>query len=222
MTPKKLPLSRSQKIDAEHDDVIIGLENFRLKIERDFFCDVAINFLKEKVDSYNLIIDISFNFDLEQGLSILADRKVGDLDLNSNNNTDYLYLNQLKNLAKKSNKSIDIEELNLVFNNCTVVIHKIFEQSISYQLKNIIQNINNNLLYFSKGFTEIPYEVHIPIFEAEPFNTNADLMNIRIKEAKNYDYSKFWALYFETRTDASIYDVEHHDIIDGELMMIKQ
>jgi hypothetical protein len=220
MTPRKYPLNRSQKFDTKHDDVILGLQHFKLLIEKDFFCEAEIAISKPSIDTIHLILEIKINFDIQQGIKILSDRQIGDLNLNIGNNHDYLHLGQLQKLADKSSKNIDIEEISLVFNDCIFVIHSIFEESITSQLKNIIQNIDKNILYFSKGFTHIPYEIHVPVFEEKPFNSRTDLMDFNIKDANFLDYYSYWALYFDEKIEVAIYDVQHQSIIDGELTML--
>tara|TARA_R110002051_G_scaffold222630_3_gene286197 strand:- start:1277 stop:1945 length:669 start_codon:yes stop_codon:yes gene_type:complete len=222
MSSKKNAPRKSLKAYAAEENTILGLDAFRLKVEKDFFCDVKITSSKQLNNSNDLILEAKFNFELSQGLPILANRQIGDLDLSDSQEKDCLFLNALEDLYKNNVQCIDIEEVNIIFNDCMIVIHKIFENSISSQLNNIITELHKNQLFYTKGFTKMPYEIHIPVFEQKHIDSDFSLLNIRMKANKNEDYFAFWGLYFEDTIDAHIYDFFNKDIIDGELTMINQ
>ena len=139
-----------------------------------------------------------------------------------NGQNDCSFLNALHELRENNLQVIDIVELNIVFLESTIIIHKIFENSISSQLKKLIDELYSNHMFFTKGLTHIPYEIHIPEFEERSFDSDYTVLNKRMNANKREDYYAFWGLYFDGRVDADIYDFFNKDIIDGELTMIDQ
>jgi len=220
MSSKKNAPRKSSKAYAAEENSIIGLDAFRLKVEKDFFCDVTITNSKQSITSHHLILEAKFNFELSQGLPLLANRQIGDLDLSLSNDKDCLFLNALEDLHTKNTRPIDIQEVNIVFNDCMIVIHQIFTNSICSQLHNLIAELYTNQLFYTKGFSKIPYEIHVPVFEQKNIDIDFNLLNLRMKTNKQEDYFAFWGLYFDDTIDAHIYDFSKKEIIDGELTMI--
>lgn len=221
MASKKNPLNNNQKFTTVRDFRKFVLNDFRLKIEKEFFCDAAIKY-KEAAGQIDLILDLELNFTLQEGLSILTGRKIDSLDIDFQLKNDYLFLKQLNILANQHLLRIDIEELTIAFSDCTLIIHRIFDRSITKQIKEIVKKIDDNKLAITKGFSSIPYEIHIPVFEEKSWNNQLDILTVRLKETNQNDYFKFWALYFEEAIEASIYNVKSQKTFSGELTMIKQ
>ena len=109
MSSKKNAPRKSLKAYAAEENTILGLDAFRLKVEKDFFCDVKITSSKQLNNSNDLILEAKFNFELSQGLPILANRQIGDLDLSDSQEKDCLFLNALEDLYKNNVQCIDIE-----------------------------------------------------------------------------------------------------------------
>lgn len=219
MAPKKNPLNNNHKFKTVRNLRKFVLNDFRLKIEKEFFCEAAIKY-KQTEDQIDLILDLELNFNLQEGLSILTGRKIDGLDIDFQINTDYLFLKQLSSLANQNLFCIDIEELTIAFNDCTLIIHRIFDKSIITQIKEITKKIDDHKLAITKGFSNIPYEIHIPVFEEKPLNTN--LNKVQISKTTKNDYFNFWALYFDEAIEASIYQIKSQETCNGELTMIKQ
>jgi hypothetical protein len=197
---------------------VSGLDTFKLKIEKEFFCDVKIS--NQTTDLNNLIVEANFNFNLSFGLSLFANRKIGNVELN---NEDFcLFSNAFENLKCDYNNCVDIKELSFVFEDCTLIIHRIYENSISNKLNDLLEQLSKNILYFTKGLSKVPFEIHVPVFEERIFNSDSDLLFLRMNEKRSEDYFGFWGLYFENQVEADIYDYLNKDIIDGELTMLNQ
>ena len=220
MSPRKNTPKKGLKAYNGQDNSILGLDGFRLKLEKDFFCDVKISYSKPSIYSNDIILETKFNFSLSDGLSLLANRKIGDLDLDMHSKDECLFHVALENLHEHNIKSIDIEELNLIFNDCTIIIHRIFKNSISQQLGNLITELFNNQIYYTQENTKVPYEIHIPVFEERPFDVDYSVLNIRMNASRREDYFAFWGLYFEDSVDSAIFDFGNKNIIDGELTMV--
>jgi hypothetical protein len=75
-------------------------------------------------------------------------------------------------------------------------------------------------VYFTKKFTETPYEIYIPVFEEDHFENDTKLKNIRIGNNNKKDYFEYWGLYFDSEKDAVIYDLKNKSIIFGDLFML--
>lgn len=201
-------------------NLIVGLEAFRLKVEKEFFCVFNITCSKGLNECNNFILDLKFNFEMSEGLHFLINRKIGELDFSKNKESNILFLNVLSEIATKNNIEIDIQELNLIFNDSTIVIHKIFKQSIFIELHNLVSEIFQNQLLLSRYLEKIPNEIHVPVFEEHTIDSDFDLLNLRMKTIKRQDYFAFWGLYFDNCIEADIYDFENKQIISGELTMI--
>lgn len=220
MSPRKNTPKKGLKAYNDQDNAILGLDAFRLKLEKDFFCDVKISNSKPSLYSNDLILETRFNFNLFDGLSLLANRKIGDIDLDLNSKDKCLLHTALENLYEHNSKSVDIEELNILFTDCTIIIHRIFENSIAFQIGNLIAELYENQKFFTQEYAKVPYEIHIPVFEERPFDVDYSVLNIRMNANKREDYFAFWGLYFEDTIDSAIFDFGNKNIIDGELTMV--
>lgn len=220
MSPKKNARRRGLICYSPQENFILGLEAFRLKVEKEFFCDFNITCSKDLNDCNNLILDVKFNFEIEQGIEFIAEGKFEDLDLSENKKLNFLFLNMLRQISSINNIKIEIQELNLIFNDSTIVIHKIFEESIFIELNSLISEIHQNQLLFSNNLKKIPTEIHVPVFEEHAIDSDFNLLNLRMKAVKRQDYFAFWGLYFDNCIEADIYDFHNKQIISGELTMI--
>jgi hypothetical protein len=206
---------------GSEENKILELDAFILQIEKDFFCNVSIVNMETLTITNDLVLDIQFNFNLNQGLSILAKGKLEGHDLMLQNEEGYFFLNALEKLRNETNNAYDIKELNLVFNDCTVVLHRIFENSISLVIDQLILELYKNHIYITKGLTEQPYEIHIPVIEDNNFYKKNKLLSSIITDKNQKNYCGFWGLYFDNKVDCDIYDSQLKKIIRGELTMLE-
>lgn len=181
-----------------------GLNDFTKALERDFFADVEVQCRchtdKEKTD---LILDLYFNFGLTESLHHFNNGNWGGFaresdDSNSMSSFDMAF----HRLCDSNNSTIDIAEASLHFKDTSIVVTRIYDYSIPEQLGEIIFKISEHFVYFTKGLTEMPYEIFVPIFEHNPKNacTSKQLQK---------SYFDFWGLYFEDDLqDAMVYALE--------------
>lgn len=216
-TEKNSPSKRHNLEENSIENFIT--KDFKANIEKEFFCELGVKFSKQTHQHLELILEMNFNFDLEQGLPILAQKKIGSLHLNQS--ADFLFLNQLAQVLDNDTKTVDIEELNIVFTDCSFVIHSIYVRSIPHQIEELVQKIYENQVYFTKGFSAIPYEIHIPVLEEKPVNIGLNITPFKPKQIDPSDYVHFWALYFDDNIEAVIYDVLKQEIFSSELVMVK-
>ncbi|MBA6316525.1 hypothetical protein [Cellulophaga baltica] len=212
-----------KKIGAfeSEDNKILGLNTFLLKIEKDFFCTVSIVNEDSFTTTNDLVLDVNFNFNLSEGLSILALGKLDGHDLMLKNEKDSFFQKAFQKLRIASNNLFDIKELNLIFKDSTVVVYRIFENSIALELNKLIVEMHNSYVYFTKGLTQLPYEIHVPLLENNNFYTKNALVNNSTIEENHKNYNSYWGLYFDSKVDSDIYDAQEKEIIYGKLIMLE-
>ena len=127
----------------------------------------------------------------------------------------------MEQLMEANDKPIDVEEFTLFLKDTTIVIHKIYDKSITEQLHHLFTEIGKHYVHLSKGLIETPYEIYIPVFE-EGRGTGDDvlLQNIEAGNHTKQDYLKYWGLYCESEEDAVIYDLKNTCIEQGDLFML--
>ncbi len=123
----------------------------------------------------------------------------------------------LKQLRTINNRIIDIEELSFYLNDTSVIVNKIYEDSILEQLERILKKLASHQFHLTKGMTEVPYEIFVPVFEEIFLDEEAILQERKAGYNSKLDYFKFWGLYFYSEEDAVIYDVKKKAIISGNL-----
>ncbi|WP_158978149.1 hypothetical protein [Cellulophaga sp. L1A9] len=206
---------------GSEDTKILGLDAFMLNIEKDFFCNVSIVSADTFATKNDLVLDINFNFKIKQGLSILAEGKLDGHDLMLENAEGHFFLMALEKLRNSSSHTFDIKELNLIFEDCTIIIYRVFENSISLELDKLILELHKNYIYFTKGLSQQPYEIHIPVLEKSNFFKNKTLLTSNTVEKTQKNYGGFWGLYFDSNVDSEIYDSQSKEIIYGKLTMLE-
>ncbi|WP_165750273.1 hypothetical protein [Cellulophaga sp. Z1A5H] len=206
---------------GSEENKILGLDAFMLKIEKDFFCNVSIVSEDTSVTKNDLVLDINFNFNIKQGLSILAEGKLEGHDLMLKNEDGHFFFTALEKLRNASRNTFDIKELNLIFEDCTIIIYRIFENSIPLEIDKLILELHKNYIYYTKGLSQLPYEIHIPVLEKSNFLNKKTLLNCNAKEIDQKNYNGFWGLYFDSIVDSEIYDSQSKEIIYGKLTMLE-
>lgn len=191
---------------------IIGIDNFIDTLEYHYFSHVSLKKNDATTDSINLVLELNCNVDL---LELLAHFKSGRWGHNRKNETP---LKQSLELLESNNKvNIDIEELTLFLNDTTIVIKRIYNKSISTQFNSILKQVARNYVFLTRGLTQKPYEIFVPIFEDTL--ENYEVVNIHSShlEVVPKSYSEFWGVYLDKDDEASIYDVKRTKYISGNL-----
>lgn len=177
-----------------------GLDDFAKALERDFFADVEMQCRyhpdKEKTD---LILNLYFNFGLTESLHHFNSGNWGGFAYGSDNTNKMPSFDAaFHKLSESNNNTIDIAEVSLHFKDTSIIVTRIYDYSIPEQLGEIIFKISEHFVYFTKGLTEMPFEVFVPVFEHHPQ---------KVCEPKQHQksYFNFWGLYFEN-------DI-HHDVM---------
>lgn len=212
-------------ISVIKDGDIAGLSIFKKSLEKLFFSQVVIRNSASDGQNVKLVIEISCNFNLWEGISNLNEGIWAQYRTKHNKGFEGSHFYQIVTQLQSKNKfAIDVEEFSIIFNNSNIVINKIYERSISEQLDAILTRLSHHYVRLTKESIETPFEIFIPVFEEnQKGNTDGEsslLVNIRTDNNKKQDYFKYWGLYFNSEEDALIYDLEKSAIVSGELYML--
>ncbi|RAJ05839.1 hypothetical protein [Arenibacter echinorum] len=211
------------KIGTQSTNHIIGLEAFKKDLEKHFFAEVSIGNYGLKEESANLIIDIRCNLSLDEALFYL--NKVTPQQgrtYKSYPQKTFQFLLAYSELKKLNGVALDISELTISLNDTTILISKIYEQSIADQAENILSELINHNLYYTKGLNETPFEVFIPVFEEDTLESDAKLRNIVSDNNNTNDYFGFWGMYYDQTEEAAIYDLNSKTIIFGDIQILSE
>jgi len=197
-----------------NEKLITSINAFKKKLDKNFFATTSI---KYSTNIQGLVINVHCNYNLSEIVTYLSNGTWGNI---FENQTPTPFVKAFNELEKQNIPyAIDIEEFNIHFNDTTVVINRIYKKSIPDQLENILTQLANHYIYYTKGHTEMPYEIYIPIFEENLFTNKLTTLNT---ENTKEGYYKFWCLYFSYMEDeATIYDLEKHvDLNNAPLFMV--
>ncbi len=208
---------------CENKTKINGLETFIKSLEKDFFSEVNISNCSTDNTDANLVIEIECKFDLNETLYHLKKGVWGNIHKNhSSTQIKSSFSKALSNLKQQNSLRLDIEEISIFLNDTSIIIHKIYEQSIAEQLENILIEIANNYPCFSKGLSEDPFEIYVPVFQEELLQNNTTISNMHTITNNANDYFCFWGLYFDSEEEAVIYHLQDKTIVTGDLFMLNQ
>ncbi|WP_276167092.1 hypothetical protein [Zobellia alginiliquefaciens] len=195
---------------------IEGMESFANSLEKLFFAEVTILNCTNLDAKTNLAIELNCNISLVEMLFHFNKGTWGNF---KPGRTSFIKL--LNNLVNESGSNVDIEECTFFLKDTAIIINKIYDNSIPEQLDTIIAEICKHYVHFSKGLSETPYEIYVPVFEEENNEENEILIqNIEADNNTQKDYFQYWGLYFESEDDAVIYDLKSSTIEHGDLFML--
>ncbi len=208
------------------DTDIAGLSDFKRKLERLFFSKVVIRNSATDGQIVKLVVEISCNFDLAEGL-VNLDQGIWAQAKKSAEHVfrDSKFFNLVNDLREKNDFVIDVEEFSIVFNDCNVIVNKIYDGSIPEQLDAILTKLSAHFVHLAKDEIELPFEVFIPIFEEQKKSGDIEStvpMNSEKDQLTRKDYFNFWGLYFYSEDDGLIYTLESKSISSGELNMLNE
>ncbi len=210
---------KNLKIELDENPAIIGLEDFKRVLERDYYSSIQVRSCLHNGCRGNLIIEMRCPLALQE---LLLHRQLGNWggasqpDTLSEQGTSLAA--QIWELEKKNNKRIEIEEMVFLLNNSTLVIKRIFPHSIEQKLSQILHALEQHYNHFTRIGNEAPYEIYIPVLEENLTNIEpqAATQSEIIREA----YLRYWGLYFDSEEDAVIYDLSRRSFISGDLHML--
>lgn len=194
---------------------IEGLETFKKSLEKHFFSKVTVRNCSSSTKSVQLAIELDCNLSLIEMLFHFNKGTWGNLREGKSS-----FAKLLRQLTSENDMDVDVEEITLFFKDSTIIVNKIYDNSIAEQLENIFKQVGKHYVHLSKGLTETPYEIYIPVFE-ECTHANENLIqNIEAGNHMKKDYFKYWGLYCDSEEDAVIYDLKKSKIEYGDLFML--
>ena len=209
------------KLQLDNNPQIIGLDAFKRSLEKEHFSEVTICNCSPEEQEASLVIEMSCKIELIEVLFHSQNGTWGAIDgPHKSNAAVNAFSFALLELQRLNTLPIDVEELSIILNDSLIIIKKIYQYSVQEQLANIINTIAENYVYITKGLTEAPYEIYIPVFEEDIPDNDDRLTNINSGNSSKKDYFAFWGLYFDSEEDAVIYDLSNKSIISGDLYML--
>ncbi|NQZ44574.1 MAG: hypothetical protein HRT65_09700 [Flavobacteriaceae bacterium] len=191
---------------------IVGLDTFRKHLERDFFAEATIKHHGVSEGRLDLVIELKCNFGLTESLFYLNNGNWGSIDADSSKSRGASPLqDSLYYLQQENNIQVDIEELSIHLRDTSIIITKIYQQSVADQLCAILAEVGGNFVHFTKGLHEMPYEIFVPVFE----ETQGDftMADFHAQKSKS-NYYEYWGLYFESSDESVIYDLKSKNMVD--------
>ncbi|MCJ7468270.1 MAG: hypothetical protein MUO53_16440 [Maribacter sp.] len=191
---------------------IPGLDSFANVLEKDFFSKTTLYRCKAGHPTIHLVIELKCDLSMAEMLFHFIKGDWGCFKSSKSSLTDALSILQEANTCP-----IEIDELSLILKDTTIVIDRIYENSIPQQLKRILTEVGNHYVHITRGLHEIPYEIYLPVFEEKRNSIN---LPDPVLDYPVVDYFGFWGLYFESEEDALVYDLDNLIIIPGDLYML--
>nr|WP_298999069.1 hypothetical protein [uncultured Allomuricauda sp.] len=194
-----------------------GLEVFLKVLERDFFAEISAqcryNLRKQRID---IVLDIYCNFGLTESLHHFNNGNWGGISpQNEGYNIPSKFDENFQKLCADNNHDLDIAELSIHFKDTSVIVNRIQDYSIPEELAGIISKLSENFVYFTKGLTEMPYEIFVPVFE----DTDQGAISAEGHRNQYYDY---WGLYFDDQInhDVMIYEVKNRELTKEDFFLL--
>ena len=193
-----------------------GLEEFQKVLERDFFAEVAaecgFNPRKQKTD---IVLNIHCNFGLTESLHHFNTGNWGGFSPEDDTVGGSQFDEAFQNLCEANNNAVDIAELSIHFKDTSLIVSRVQDYSIPEELGSIIFKISEHFVYFTKGLTEMPYEIFVPVFE----DTDQGMIEVEGNRVQYYD---FWGLYFEDNLNHNVlvYDLKTKELQQEDFFLL--
>lgn len=195
--------------------ILEGLDDFIKTLEKDFFAKVKVHWNyhpdNEKTD---LILELFCNYGLTESLHHFNTEDWGGFKINEG---DYKKLSSFNGAFQKlcgdNISTIDIAEASFHFKDTSIIVTRINDYSVPEQLGEVIFKISEHFVHFTKGLTEMPYEIFVPIFE-DP------TQNIFEMEQNYFDY---WGIYFEddAQHNAMVYNLRTKQLSKEDFFLLE-
>ncbi|MCK0159787.1 hypothetical protein [Allomuricauda sp. F6463D] len=184
-----------------------GLDDFLLVLEKYFFASAKVqckhNFEKHCTD---LVIELHHNFGITECLRHFNNGDWGNYNFaeESHSNISASLEKALETLNEKSFYPTDILELSFHFKDTSIIVTRLSHKSIPDQASNILTAIGKHFVYFTKGLSEMPYEIFVPVFKDTSIPRDAS------KITSPCGYFDYWGLYFDKgeKHEALIYALD--------------
>ena len=202
--------------------VLVGLDTLKNTLERDFFAQASIEYCCPESERIDLIIHLDCNFGLIASLFHLNSGNWGNFRQHSSRDIKTKtspFQTALDVLNQENSAFVDIKELSLHLADTSIIISRIPNLCIQDSLEPILVSISANFVHFTRGMSQMPYEIFVPIFE----ETSGTLVQNGQGQDSAPSYTNFWGVYFEDCEEAQVYDVRHKAIIDhGHFFLLNE
>lgn len=206
-----------QQSGAKIFEAANGLDEFLKTLEKDFFAEAKIHFNYHKESKKtDLVLDLSFNFGITESLHFFTNGTWGGMTFSDKDQkVSSSFERAFGELSSKNNFSLDIAETSLHFRDTSIIISRIYDHSVPEQIGNILLKASEHFVYYTKGLTEMPYEIFVPVFEYNSPNT------IEPKKEKN-NYFDYWGLYFEDEShQVMLYSLDKKKLYEVDLFLFE-
>ena len=190
-----------------------GLNTFVKNLENHFFSKILIKENSSNCNKINLVIELNCNLTLWELIHQYHTGNWGTF-----NQSKYSLSNDIYRLESINDIQIDVDEFSITLKDTTIIIDKIYNQSIGEQLEYILRELGIHYVHYTKGYAEVPYEIFVAVFVENLMQCELNMFNSK----KNQNYNNFWAIYFESEIDAVIYDVQKSTFLYEDLYMLNQ
>lgn len=212
--PFKSHIYKSFKLlDPTSTSRVSGLGEFQKSLELNYFSDAT---LKNKGDLYpkiDLVLELNCSLNL---IDVLGHSNKGLWGTN-----DKALSTMAKSfetlLTQNQDLDIDLQEVSLFLNDTNIVVKRIYENSIPEQFNHIITEIAKQYIHITKGLTEQPEEIFVPVFEDTIPEVNSKSIGKLEKTPTPLSYKEYWGIYLESQIDGLIFDVQNNKFIPANL-----
>jgi hypothetical protein len=208
---KYFPVGYNREFNIE------GLDIFKKNLEKHLFSDVVVRNCSSSATQVKLVLEVNCNFGLIEMLHYFNSGAWGNF-----RGGKYSFEGQLQHLKDRNDLKIEVEEFYIFLKDTAIIITRIYDKSIPEQLENILGTIGDQYVHFTKGMTEIPYEIYIPVFEEHVMQNDTALTSMPSNKNSKKDYFGFWGLYFHSNDEGIIYDLENLSHLPGNLHMLNR
>lgn len=206
-----------QQSGAKIFEAANGLDEFLKTLEKDFFAEAKVHFNYHKESKKtDLVLDLSFNFGITESLHFFTNGTWGGMTFSDKDQkVTSSFERAFEELISKNNFSLDIAETSLHFRDTSIIISRIYDHSVPEQIGNILLKASEHFVYFTKGLTEMPYEIFVPVFE---YNTPS---TFEPKKEKS-NYFDYWGMYFEDEShQVMIYSLDKKKLYEVDLFLFE-
>jgi len=190
-----------------------GLNTFVKNLEKYFFSKISIRENSSNCEKINLVIELNCDLTLRELIRQYDTEIWGTF-----NQSKYSLSYEVNTLERINEIPIDVDEFSIILKDTTVIIDKIYNQSIGEQLDYILRKLGMHYKQYTKGYSEVPYEIFVAVFVENLMQNKLNLINSK----KTQNYNSFWAIYFESEIDAVIYDLQKSTFLYEDLYMLNK
>jgi hypothetical protein len=207
--------------DGSFED-LDGIDDFRKELDEEFISVIRPRRGDLGGGLYELAVEIISHISLFDFLSFLAQGVAFDL-IKSGTKALVLrpFLAAYRKLRERNpEKRVDIEQLVILFQDTTVTLYGIFEDSIFKHLKGIFEALVAHSPNLTLPSGERPVEIHIPVFE-DPSTDRLCRFRVKlsidevITDINEDDYFKLWGISYDF-SGFRVYDVKNKLLVDNE------